>query len=95
MARPDNTGGRMKQLTTEQMVRWGALWHSNNKLDGVTEHLCCDDLLPALFLSRRKCREWIKTKYGYIKTRKDLRAEPHGWSVPRPVRVMFLIQEDK
>lgn len=79
---PRANEGRLKRL-----VRWGALWHSENRLDGVREHLCCENCLPVLFVTRRECRAWIVDRYGYIKTRRDLRAEPHGWRMPRPVRV--------
>lgn len=73
--------------TVEPLVRWSALWHSENRLDGVTEHLLYENLLPALFVTRRECRTWINARWGYIKTRPDLRAEPHGWRLPKPVRV--------
>lgn len=69
------------------IVRWGALWHSECRREGVTEHLCFENRLPVLFVTRRECREWIVKRYGYIKTRKDLREEPHGWRIPQPVRV--------
>ena len=68
------------------VVRWGAMWHSECRREGVTEHLCFENCLPVLFVTRRACREWIYSRYGYIKTRKDLRDEPHGWRMPRPVR---------
>ena len=82
-----------KPLTVEQIIRWGALWHSKNQLDGVTEHLLCENLLPALFVSRRQCREWIEARYGYLKARRDLRGEPHGWRLPQPVRVIIKLKE--
>ena len=69
------------------VVRWGALWHSNNRLDGMREHLCFENCLPVLFVTRKQCRAWITKTHGYIKTRRDLRDEPHGWRMPRPVRV--------
>jgi hypothetical protein len=75
---------------SEQVQRWGALWHSRNRLDGVSEHLLWtegDSALPALFRTRREVRAWIRARYGYIATRPDLRREPHGWRVPRPVQV--------
>ena len=69
------------------VVRWGALWRDNNRLDGKREHLCFENCLPVLFTTRREAREWIISRYGYIRTRMDLRAEPHGWRLPVPVRV--------
>lgn len=67
---------------------WGCLWRSENKLDGRTEHLIYDGMcLPVLFRKRREAREYIKQKYGYIRTREDLREEPHGWMMPIVVKV--------
>jgi hypothetical protein len=74
---------------------WGVLWHAENRLDGITEYLCRneDTHLPALFLTRAEAREYISQRYGYIKARPDLRAEPHGWSIPRAVRVEIKPEE--
>lgn len=69
------------------MVRWAAQWYSKNRLDGVTRFFCCESYSYKLFRTRRECRKWIMEHYGFIKTRPDLRAEPHGWRVPRAVRV--------
>jgi len=68
---------------------WAAEWHSKNRPDGKTRHLLYyrETCLPALFRTRRACREWIKKKYGYIATREDLRAEPHGWRMPQAIKV--------
>jgi hypothetical protein len=66
---------------------WGILWHSKNKLNGVCEHLIYDHGLPMLFRTRKEAREWVEKNYGYIKHRKDLRGEPHGWRMPKPVKV--------
>ena len=74
-------------MSDKPIIRWGALWRSSNKLDGLTSHLLCENHLPVIFISRRKCREWIADRFGYIKHRKDLQSEPHGWKYPRPVRV--------
>ena len=67
---------------------WGVLWYSKNRLDGITKHLMYgDDCLPVLFQTRREAREWVNGRYGYIRRRKDLRTEPHGWRLPQVVRV--------
>ena len=67
---------------------WGVLWHSKNRLDGVREYLMCDrHCMPALFHTRREARKWINERCGYIRHRADLRGEPFGWRMPRPVRV--------
>jgi len=79
----DDTG----LIPVQPVVRWGALWRSENNLDGIRKHLCSENGMPALFITRRQCRDWIKLKYGYIKERDDLREEPHGWRMPLPVKV--------
>ena len=66
---------------------WAGQWYSHNRLDEVRKHILHDNCLPTLFRTRRECREYIKGKYGYIKDRKDLREEPHGWRLPRAVKV--------
>jgi hypothetical protein len=68
-------------------VLWAPKWYSKNRLDGVSEYLMWDEGLPALFRTRRECRDWISFTHGYIREREDLRTEPHGWRLPRPVRV--------
>lgn len=69
------------------MALWAALWRSQNRLDGVSEHVLYDDGLPKLFRTKREAQAWINTHYGYIRTRLDLRGEPHGWRMPRAVKV--------
>jgi hypothetical protein len=68
-------------------LSWAGLWHSENKMDGVTEHFLYFDGIIALFPTRRKAREFIQREYGFIKTRRDLRTEPHGWRLPKAIRV--------
>ena len=72
---------------TDTLYRWGVMWYSKNKLDGVTKHLIGSGLTPVLFRTRSDARDYINDSYGYIKHRKDLRVEPHGWRMPRAVRV--------
>jgi len=72
------------------MNRWTPEWHSNNKLDGVRRVLMWDCGEPLMFRTRRECREYIEQRWGYIKTRKDLRAEPHGWRLPKPVKTKIV-----
>jgi hypothetical protein len=50
-------------------------------------HLLNEDRLPCLFLTKAEATAYANERYGYIKTRPDLRAEPHGWRMPQPVRV--------
>jgi len=69
------------------MGLWAALWRSDSRLGGKRRHIIYEDLKPALFRTRRECREFIKVKYGYIAERPDLQEEPHGWMMPVPVKV--------
>lgn len=66
---------------------WGLLWRSKNRLSGVSEHLLYENCLPLLFATKKEARAYAERNYGYIKTRPDLRQEPHGWRMPEPVRV--------
>ena len=68
-------------------TRWGALWRSENELDGRTRHIICDHERPVLFITRDEARAWIREEYAWLKKRGDLRREPHGWRMPVPVRV--------
>jgi len=71
---------------TEPVVRWGALWRfENNNLNGIRKSLCYENGAPALFITRRQCRDWIKLKYGYIKER--------GGRMPLPVKVTITPNE--
>ena len=82
---PEVTGGKI--------MLWAAQWHSKNALDGDKKHILYEDCLPMLFRTRARCRKWIKGKYGYIAERPDLRAEPHGWRIPQPVKVEVVLLE--
>ena len=66
---------------------WGCEWRSRNRLEGKTSHLICWCGRPELFRTKREASEFIMLRYGFILSRKDLRAEPHGWLLPVPVRV--------
>ncbi len=70
---------------------WALKWYSKNKLDGVTErlmmHMGFYGKEIAIFKTRREAREFLKEKYSYIGKRSDLRKEPHGWTVPKVVKV--------
>lgn len=80
-----------KRMRKESVPRWGLLWHSRNRTDGVSEHLIYENRMPVMFLTRKAAREWANDHYGYIKARVDLWIEPHGWRMPRPVRVKVIV----
>lgn len=71
----------------EKRVVWGALWRSRSSLDGPCSHIINVACLPVLFRTRQEAKDFIDKNYGYIKIRRDLREEPHGWRIPVPVRV--------
>lgn len=83
--------GTAVSLPDPPRVLWGALWRSNSRLSGYRANLLNEDCLPALFRTRRAARDYIEKKYGYIRSRPDLRTEPHGWRMPIPVRVRVSI----
>jgi hypothetical protein len=69
--------------------RWAILWQSSNILDGDRCHFVRDvtNCNIMIFRTRHEARKEIWTRFGYIKDRSDLKSEPHGWKVPKPVRV--------
>ncbi len=80
---------------------WALLWHSENQLNGVTEHLMGPGSLPVvgpgpmLFSTYKQARQYLRDNYTYLKTREDLRREPHGWRMPRIVRVSVSVRVEK
>jgi hypothetical protein len=66
---------------------WAPKWVSCNALDGPRQHIMFEAGFPLLFKTRAECRAFIKERWGYIATRRDLRVEPHGWRLPVAVRV--------
>lgn len=80
---------------TDQAERWTVLWRSRTRLDGVTEVFMWEGGNPLLFPTRRAARAYIEGKYGYIKSRPDLQAEPHGWRLPLAVRVVVSLRSTR
>lgn len=85
------------------LQRWAIQWRQDNWLDGKTSHLVIDREIrnsftlkitgmPKLFFTRREASIWNERQYGYIKYRDDLRGEPHGWKMPRVVKVNISIE---
>lgn len=66
---------------------WGVLWRYENKLDGKRSHLLHENGLPVVFRTRRRAIDHIKDKFGYLHMRPDLKAEPHGWKMPVPIKI--------
>lgn len=74
--------------------RWGVLWHSKNRLDGVREYIVFENFAPKLCRTKKEAAEFIKQKYGYIAKRQDLRGEPHGWRMPKPIKVKATVSQE-
>ena len=86
---------------------WAIKWRSDNRLDGKCETLLgrysgrnsgqCPDFMEGhiimVFRTRQSARDYISINYGYIADRPDLKAEPHGWKVPVPVKVITGVTE--
>jgi hypothetical protein len=68
------------------------LWRSQNRLDGRVERPQWAGGKPLLFRTKREAAAYIRERWGYIATRKDLRAEPHGWRMPVPQKVVVILQ---
>lgn len=80
----------------DKALRWGVEWYTKNSLDGERRDLQWrTPCVPAVFLTRREAREWIKAEWGFLRGRKDLRAEPHGWRMPQAVRVEVIVRRAK
>ncbi len=85
-------------------MSWAIKWHSENKLDGVTEHLMglwpdykrssnVSGYYKGVFQTRQQARDFNNKHNGYIRNRPDLRAEPHGWRMPKVVKVEVTVAE--
>ena len=76
---------------------WAAKWRSENTLDGKSEYLLRwtigDVSMVRLFRTREVARSYIRSEFGYIRSRPDLRAEPHGWKMPVAVKVEVGVKE--
>ena len=79
-------------MKKRKLLRWALLWRSRNRLDGRTEHLVFRHCLPCLFRTRSDARFYAEERYGFIRKRPDLRAEPHGWRMPKAVRVKIALE---
>jgi hypothetical protein len=86
----------MSESAAVERLWWAVEWHSVNAVDGDRRHLQWDNTFehtfPHLFRTRRECAAYIKRHHGYLKDRPDLRREPFGWRMPRPVRVLMRIE---
>ena len=96
----ETKGERMK---TKTWTAWGVVSRSKNRLNGKKEYLVgayARSTIPELrgctgsmmFLTRSDCREYIEKTFGYIRQRTDLRDEPFGWRMPKPVKIVVSVK---
>lgn len=75
---------------------WAIKWISENNLDGRLEFYVGDHKSnragPVLFKTREQARAFRDDRFGYIRNRPDLKAEPHGWKFPRVERVRLSLE---
>ena len=85
---------------------WAIQWTRDCRLDGFRQFLTgMAGLSPApdhlagytilVFKSRAAALAHIETYYAYLRKRPDLRGEPHGWRMPKAVRVNVTIAIDQ
>ena len=72
---------------------WAVLFRQVNKVDGAKCHLVHQPIscVPFLYRTRKQAKLFIEQEFGYIRRRKDLQDEPHGWRMPIPIRVNITI----
>lgn len=76
--------------------RWGLIWQSKNRLDGENAHVIITQFHGyPFFFTRKEAREFRDKHYGDFRHRADLKAEPHGWRLPRVARVKITYAEAK
>ncbi len=77
-----------------RLWRWGVKFRAKNRLDGNVEYFVFENYLPVLFHTRKEAREYVESKYGYLRTREDLKEEPFGWKMPKIVKVIMYLDEE-
>lgn len=79
-------------------TRWAVLWyqwtdHPAFMWDPPLSESTKRTWPPLLFKTRAEARRYINERWGYIHTRRDLRRPPHGWRMPRAVKVRVILEE--
>ncbi len=76
---------------------WAVKFSSQNRLDGYREHFVFrrSACTAMMFRTRQEAREWIELHWAFLRYRPDLKAEPHGWKMPKPCQVKVIIKEVK
>ncbi len=73
------------------MAKWGIEW--NSKVEG--KSILWKGLTPYVFATKKKATNFIRKRWGYIATRKDLRGPPHYWRMPQAVKVRIKVEKIK
>lgn len=82
----------MNDLKSSKVIHgWGLRDYSKNERDGERVHLLWSKGRPLFFNTREEARAYNREHYGYIRNRPDLQREPHGWTVPKVVKVIQTI----
>lgn len=71
--------------------RWAILINDGRGANA-HKHFSFHNCQPEMFSTRAQARARIEERYGYIRSREDLRAAPHWWRVPRAVRVRVRLE---
>lgn len=69
---------------------WAIQRCSNGRLDGKTDWIMRGR--RGIFNTRTEARAYLNKHHGWMRRRLDLRAKPHGWKMPRVVRVTVTIE---
>lgn len=74
---------------------WAVEHHAINRLDGDRRWLSGQPngtTRTLLFATRDAARKHVEKTHGYLRNRPDLQAEPHGWRMPRVVKVRVAVE---
>ncbi len=75
---------------------WALKWRSENRLDGKYEYIMWQWWTGGgLYKTRQEARAALKKEWGYLQNRPDLQREPHGWKMPKVVKVKMSAIEVK
>ena len=83
------------QMSKEVYHKWAIQKRSQCRLDGYREFLDHEPIrgLPIVFRTRSQAREYLEERYASWRNRPDLKREPHGWKMPRVVKVKITVCE--
>lgn len=73
---------------------WAVVCRSKNELDGARIWFDSTPDHPSkirMFDTRKAAREYITERYGHLRDRPDLKAEPHGWKMPKVVQIRMMV----